>query len=295
MGNNNSGPRPGERSLHDFMANQNFRNNQQGVYSHTSSIPAYPGADDDHAEAYAKKDVPMTSQHAVAIKNDFILDKNSVSLVPTNSPGQYYLTFKFSSMTDVEITIFYHGKDNIDEHQTTESIYVDTDSYTPIKSYVFGQVKNQEFPAHASILDSRLYKKDDLLKFSNGTYPLIIKMETKTDRINAEKKILYTYFTFRYTSGKYEGRFLKQKLQVHNNTYILDDIYGIADSDLSEKTDVEGKECTICFTNKVDTVVLPCKHMCLCSDCAKDLRDRESQKCPMCRTTIESYMGLKKF
>jgi len=50
MGNNNSGPRPGERSLHDFMANQNFRNNQQGVYSHTSSIPAYPGADDDHAE-----------------------------------------------------------------------------------------------------------------------------------------------------------------------------------------------------------------------------------------------------
>jgi len=56
------------------------------------------------------------------------------------------------------------------------SIYVDTDSYTPIKSYVFGQVKNQEFPAHASILDSRLYKKDDLLKFSNGTYPLIIKM-----------------------------------------------------------------------------------------------------------------------
>ena len=71
----------------------------------------------------------------------------------------------------------------------------------------------------------------------------------------------------------------------------------------------EGKECTICFTNKVDTVVLPCKHMCLCSDCAKDLRDRESQKCPMCRTSnglfvdetnfyflaIESYMGLKKF
>jgi len=294
MGNNNSGPQPGERSLQDFMNQQNFRNNQQGVYSNTSSIPAYPGADDDHAEAYSKKDVPMTSKNAMAIKNDFMIDKNSVSLVPTNAPGQYYLTFKFSSMADVEITIFYRAKDHIDDQQNTEYIDVDGDRYTPVKSYIFGVVKNQEFPANASVLDSQLYTKDDLMKFSNSTYPLIIKMETKTDRMNADKKILYNYFAFRLTGGKYEGRFLKQKLQVNGTSYILDDIYGIADSDLSGKTNVEGKECTICFTNKVDTVVLPCKHMCLCLDCAKDLRARQSPKCPMCRTTIENYLSLTK-
>ena len=51
--------------------------------------------------------------------------------------------------------------------------------------------------------------------------------------MNVEKKILYTYFSFRLAGGKYEGRFLKQKLQVNGTTYMLDDIYGIADSDLS--------------------------------------------------------------
>jgi len=33
----------------------------------------------------------------------------------------------------------------------------------------------------------------------------------------------------------------------------------------------------------MNTVVLPCKHICLCVDCAKNLRDKNNQKCPMCR------------
>jgi len=194
----------------------------------------------------------------------------------------------------VEISIFYHGKDIIDDQQNTQYIHVDTKKYPPVKSFIFGPSKDEVFPALASVLDSKMYKKDSLLKVVDGFYPLIIKMETKSDRVDLPRKILYTYFSFKYHNKKYEGKFLKQKLEVNNVSYILDDIYGIADSDVSGKASQEGKECTICMTNKVDTIVLPCKHMCLCVGCAKDLQDRKDSKCPMCRTTVENYLILKR-
>lgn len=37
------------------------------------------------------------------------------------------------------------------------------------------------------------------------------------------------------------------------------------------------------MTDKPDTMIKPCNHMCLCYDCALDLKDRTS-KCPLCRT-----------
>jgi len=282
--------------LDQFLASQQFRSNLQNVYNtQDSNIPAYPGAylNDEHNKTYGKKDVPMTTKTAMAIKNDFTIDKHSVSLLPSKDPGMFYLAFKFSSATDVEISIFYRGKDIIDDNQNTQYIHVDTTRYPPIKSYIFGIVKDQEFPAYASMIDSRAYTKEDLSKVSDGTYPLIIKMETKTDRIDLPKKRLYTYFSFKKIGEKFEGKFLKQKLEVNNASYILDDIFGIANSGLNADAKQEN-DCPICLTNKIDTIVLPCKHMCLCSDCAKDLSDRNNSKCPMCRTTIENYLNLKK-
>lgn len=51
----------------------------------------------------------------------------------------------------------------------------------------------------------------------------------------------------------------------------------------------EEKECAICLTERVDTMIIPCKHMCLCKACCSDLRFR-TQKCPICRRTIERFI-----
>lgn len=293
MGNSNTS----EPKLESYMNSQQFKSNMQGVYTGTSHIPQYPGGnhdDDDHAEVPAPKATPMKTQNAMAVKNDFTIDKLSVKLVPAGGPSAYYLSFKFSSLTDVEISIYYHGKDITTQEDNTEYIHIDTNKYPPIKSYIFGPVKDQEFPAHASILDTKVYSKDDLTKLKDGHYPLIIKMETKTDRMDLPKKRLYTYFAFKYNGSTYESKFLKQKFEVHGVAYIIDDIYGIANSDLNANANMEGKDCTICLTNKINTVVLPCKHMCLCLECATDLKERNNQKCPMCRQNVDNYLILKK-
>ena len=55
-----------------------------------------------------------------------------------------------------------------------------------------------------------------------------------------------------------------------------------------ESAAVNTAECIICFSAPCDTVVLPCRHFCLCTDCSKSLR-RQSKKCPICRS-CKSYL-----
>jgi hypothetical protein len=53
-----------------------------------------------------------------------------------------------------------------------------------------------------------------------------------------------------------------------------------------------GAECVICLTEHRDTTILPCRHMCLCHDCAQQLR-MQTNKCPICRTPVENLLQIK--
>ena len=45
--------------------------------------------------------------------------------------------------------------------------------------------------------------------------------------------------------------------------------------------------CVVCYTNCVDTVMVPCGHACMCHGCAKRVKET-SGKCPICRRLIEN-------
>ena len=69
-------------------------------------------------------------------------------------------------------------------------------------------------------------------------------------------------------------------------------IYGLANSKLDKNTDDAVKElCTICFTNPVNTMCDPCKHMCLCNECVPALK-KNTSVCPMCRAKITKFITL---
>jgi hypothetical protein len=83
---------------------------------------------------------------------------------------------------------------------------------------------------------------------------------------------------------------------------MLHEIYGYSDGDADTATlnendtnaaavlssaedneDDESKgECVVCLASPRDTLALPCRHLCLCLDCARTLRT-QSNRCPMCR------------
>lgn len=54
-------------------------------------------------------------------------------------------------------------------------------------------------------------------------------------------------------------------------------------------------DCIVCQSNARDTMLLPCRHLCLCGDCAEYIRTRSqtnSYKCPVCRKRISRIMPL---
>lgn len=56
-----------------------------------------------------------------------------------------------------------------------------------------------------------------------------------------------------------------------------------------QAVDGHGVDCTVCWTGTAQWVVVPCGHLCLCADCAKDVR---VPHCPICRRKKESTMRV---
>lgn len=53
----------------------------------------------------------------------------------------------------------------------------------------------------------------------------------------------------------------------------------------------QNNECVICLTDDRTTAILPCRHVCLCSACAEQLR-YQSNSCPICRGPVQSFLKI---
>lgn len=96
----------------------------------------------------------------------------------------------------------------------------------------------------------------------------------------------------------YEVKILGQKIWANGLKYEVQEIFGIESSgpinegNSDEDAENEGKECVVCLSAPRDTTVLPCRHMCMCSGCAKVLR-LQSNRCPICRQVVERLLEIK--
>ena len=82
-------------------------------------------------------------------------------------------------------------------------------------------------------------------------------------------------------------------LQYNKTIFDLTDMYGKEHaSTTSQPDEAVQRECVICFEVVKDTVVLPCRHLCLCQGCTQIVR-MQNNTCPICRTRIESFLHIK--
>lgn len=56
--------------------------------------------------------------------------------------------------------------------------------------------------------------------------------------------------------------------------------------------ELKGIECVICMCETRDTLILPCRHLCLCKLCAINLRI-QSNNCPICRIPFIALVQIK--
>ncbi|KAI8808078.1 hypothetical protein BJ742DRAFT_853754 [Cladochytrium replicatum] len=152
----------------------------------------------------------------------------------------------------------------------------------------------------------------------NTVYPLVIVLECIEEGKNTQGQCQVTYFTLVQSANDYiEVKLIKQKMIIKDCSFAILDVYGFAeqrreDPDSEDVTNEAetSRECTVCLSEMKDTMVLPCRHLCLCKTCGERLRlqGRNAQgelispnnsrgrnnlpKCPICRQVFHSIVQV---
>ena len=247
-------------------------------------------------------------QRTFKLRNDVNLKKSTLKLVKVaGAPsGVYHLEFAFDAASECTIRVYYAA---------TEMMGADgTPTFTPLKESGAHPVEtrppglNQTFRTQGShALDASAYKPEELTHTSNR-YPIIVSLEATPSAADGHaRSAVQSQTTFATlgtavdSNGERKLSPLKQKIQVGAVSYELQEIYGIdaataAGSETHGEDTGEGvensRECVICMTEPRDTTALPCRHLCMCSECAKVLR-MQSETCPICRSPIEQLLQIQ--
>uniref|UniRef100_A0A8C2X5U1 E3 ubiquitin-protein ligase n=1 Tax=Cyclopterus lumpus TaxID=8103 RepID=A0A8C2X5U1_CYCLU len=80
--------------------------------------------------------------------------------------------------------------------------------------------------------------------------------------------------------------------------YLLQEIYGIENKNNQEtkpsddENSDNSNECVVCLSDLRDTLILPCRHLCLCNSCADTLR-YQANNCPICRLPFRALLQIR--
>ncbi|XP_077252927.1 putative E3 ubiquitin-protein ligase LUL2 [Tasmannia lanceolata] len=241
-------------------------------------------------------------QKAVTICNAVNIKKETIRIEPDEQdPEKHLVTFIFDATVAGSITIIFFAKEGADCNMTATK-----ESLEPV-TLSFKQGLGQKFKQPPGTgLNFSMFEESELLKVGDlEVYPLVVKGESSPTEGNGladgnsmpgplNSQITQAIFEKKEKEkGNYQVRVVKQILWVNSMRYELQEIYGIGNSvDNDFDGSDPGKECVICLSEPRDTTVLPCRHMCMCSGCAKLLRF-QTNRCPICRQPVERLLEIE--
>ncbi|KAK1651419.1 hypothetical protein QYE76_069224 [Lolium multiflorum] len=240
-------------------------------------------------------------QKAVTIRNDVNLKKETLRIEPDDAcPGRFLVAFTFDATVAGSMIVYFFAKEELNCNLTA----MKPDLIKPV-TVSFKEGLGQKFrqPSGTGI-DFSAFEDSELLKQGGmEVYPLAVKAETtlsadpppegEDQKIKTPNSQITQAVFEKKESGDYSVRVVSQILWVNGTRYELQEIYGIGNSVEGESdANDPGKECVICLSEPRDTTVLPCRHMCMCSECAKVLR-YQTTRCPICRQPVERLLEIK--
>ncbi len=118
-------------------------------------------------------------------------------------------------------------------------------------------------------------------KEASKSTPVLIEI------INAYVKSIYEYNM--NSKEMFKPVLISKGVVINNKFTFVEAVFGLKNSKFGDTKEKE--TCIICMDNDRDTLIEPCKHMCLCAECAQALKEN-TNLCPMCRNKIINFSQI---
>lgn len=231
--------------------------------------------------------------------------------IPVKQTFTYNIEFTFDTDVRCAITIHYFCSEEITSNGV---FYHSRDSSFNSETYYFKRGSNQTFSQTTHLFEPSKHDEDDMMyrAFDDlGHFdpkiplPVVIHCQAQEGDEPRQSHSLIAVVE-RNQDGSFSLKPFKQKIFVDGLCYLLQEIYGIENkaasnyrsdgmnySSLEEELfEDSGSECVICMSDSRDTLILPCRHLCLCNACADSLR-YQANNCPICRSPFRALLQIR--
>ncbi|XP_041076290.1 E3 ubiquitin ligase RNF157-like isoform X2 [Polyodon spathula] len=209
----------------------------------------------------------------------------------------YNVEFTFDADAQVAITIYYQA---IEELQNGVPTYIPQDNAVQSETVHFKRGVCQQFCLPSHTLNLSEWSEEELMfDMDKDVYPMVVQavVDEGEEHVGHSHVLLATFE--KHMDGSFCVKPLKQKQAVDGVSYLLQEIYGIenkyntqeskvADDEISDNS----AECVVCLSDVRDTLILPCRHLCLCNTCADTLR-YQANCCPICRLPFRALLQIR--
>ncbi|KAM9043815.1 E3 ubiquitin ligase RNF157 isoform 2-T2 [Megaptera novaeangliae] len=209
----------------------------------------------------------------------------------------YNVEFTFDTDARVAITIYYQATE---EFQNGIASYIPKDNSLQSETVHYKRGVCQQFCLPSHTVDPSEWAEEELgFDLDREVYPLVVHaVVDEGDEYFGHCHVLLGTFE-KHTDGTFCVKPLKQKQVVDGVSYLLQEIYGIENKYHTQESKVaedevrdNSAECVVCLSDVRDTLILPCRHLCLCNTCADTLR-YQANNCPICRLPFRALLQIR--
>ncbi|XP_030630125.1 putative E3 ubiquitin-protein ligase MGRN1 isoform X2 [Chanos chanos] len=208
----------------------------------------------------------------------------------------YSVEFCFDADARVAITVYCQA---FEEFTNGMALYTPKSPSMVSETVHYKRGINQQFSLPSFKIDFTKWKPEELnFDLDRGVFPMVIQAVVDDgDDVTGHAHVLLAAFE-RHVDGSFSVKPLKQKQIVDRVSYLLQEIYGIENKNNQEtKTSDDensdnSSECVVCLSDLRDTLILPCRHLCLCNACADTLR-YQANNCPICRLPFRALLQIR--
>lgn len=240
---------------------------------------------------------PQSTEPTKTLNSLVNIRKESIRFVKSKE-SKYNIEFIFDADANCAITLHYLCSEDT---SPGGMIYASREASLTSATYHYKKGINQLFSQPNHTFNPATYSDEELSTFTEKEIPIAIHCVVE-DTLGAAEEIRQSHTTLcvvdHHADGSYALRALKQKIFVDGLCYLLQEIYGIENKNLNKVSAVDddsedtGSECVICMCDMRDTLILPCRHLCLCNSCADSLR-YQANNCPICRAPFKALLQVR--